>query len=597
MTDASGTTHEQLDLAACASSGQTAPGLDPATTSLANTGEADRAASDVRKTQTPVDALSSDASEADGGANGDRAARTRNSMLWAAYGDALGFISELVDRKGLERRTRGEPLDRLMAWKRRVGGRQGVVIELPAGCWSDDTQLRMAASRSIGRYGFDVETFAQIELPVWPSYALGGGRASKLAARNLGRHRTPWYANTFAGWTDAGGNGAAMRIHPHVWASKNLESDYMLDVITDSVCTHGHPRAVVGACFHAAALAYCMRFGTVPDPRACIDIASEIEGTIQLIKGHQNLGSAWMGLWEKETGRALSHEWLTTVNELRTAIGQAGTVIDAANSTAMTYKGIVERLGLSDEHQQGSGILTTVAAAALAAAAHDAHDAIVTAANTVGTDTDTIATMTGALLGACNIAGNLPEEPLDSAYLRREADRLIAVSRGEAADHHTYPDILTWTAPPTQADALVSDNGSPAVEGLGPVTRLEADAVYTARRDFAWEWVRTSFGQTLLIKRRPEVKLRDADNAPRPPAAPPHDSRSSSSRKSGSKALDSPQDKPRDRGVNLGRALDHARRHLDDDTALGYTLRRVAREGTRGDLLNFAKEIREDLRH
>ena len=167
-------------------------------------------------------------------------------MLWAAYGDALGFISELTDEKGLRRRTRGAPLDRLMAWTRRVGGRGGVSVELPAGCWSDDTQLRLAVSRSIGNHGFDVETFARIELPVWPSYALGGGRASKTAAKNLATHNTPWYANTFSDWHKAGGNGTAMRIQPHVWASSDLEEGYLLDVITDSICTHGHPRATSG---------------------------------------------------------------------------------------------------------------------------------------------------------------------------------------------------------------------------------------------------------------------------------------------------------------------------------------------------------------
>ena len=83
-----------------------------------------------------------------------------------------------------------------MSWKRRVGGRNGVIVPLPAGCWSDDTQLRMAVSRSINRHGFDVETFAHIELPVWPSYALGGGRASKAAAKNLANPKTLWYANT-----------------------------------------------------------------------------------------------------------------------------------------------------------------------------------------------------------------------------------------------------------------------------------------------------------------------------------------------------------------------------------------------------------------
>ncbi len=175
-------------------------------------------------------------------ANGDeRIARTRNSMLWAAYGDALGFISELVDKRGLLRRTKGAPLDRLMAWTRRVGGRGGVDVELPAGCWSDDTQLRMAVSRAIGPHGFDVESFARIELPVWPAYALGGGRASKAAAANLAKSDSPWYANAFDGWASAGGNGAAMRIQPHVWASADLDGDHLRDVIFDCICTHGHP--------------------------------------------------------------------------------------------------------------------------------------------------------------------------------------------------------------------------------------------------------------------------------------------------------------------------------------------------------------------
>ncbi len=77
----------------------------------------------------------------------DRRARTRNSMLWAAYGDALGFVSELVGDKVLQKRTGGEPLNHLMAWERRVGGRAGVTVRLLAGSWSDDTQFRLAVSR------------------------------------------------------------------------------------------------------------------------------------------------------------------------------------------------------------------------------------------------------------------------------------------------------------------------------------------------------------------------------------------------------------------------------------------------------------------
>ena len=57
--------------------------------------------------------------------------RVRRSALWSAYGDALGWISELVDERGLKRRTLGEPLRYPIAWKRRIGGRAGVTVDLP----------------------------------------------------------------------------------------------------------------------------------------------------------------------------------------------------------------------------------------------------------------------------------------------------------------------------------------------------------------------------------------------------------------------------------------------------------------------------------
>ena len=138
------------------------------------------------------------------------------SALWAAYGDALGWISELTNERSLLKRTAGKPLIKPIPWKRRIGGRTGIVVDLPQGCYSDDTQLRLATGRAIRSEGFDVEAFAKVELPVWLSYALGGGRATSLAATNLIKRSTPWFANTFKGWNNSGGNGAAMRIQPHV---------------------------------------------------------------------------------------------------------------------------------------------------------------------------------------------------------------------------------------------------------------------------------------------------------------------------------------------------------------------------------------------
>ncbi|MDE0067668.1 MAG: ADP-ribosylglycohydrolase family protein [Acidimicrobiaceae bacterium] len=522
-----------------------------------------------------------------------RAARTRNSMLWAAYGDALGFISELVDCKRLEQRTHGAPLDHLMDWQRRVGGKSGVNVTLPAGCWSDDTQLRMAVSRSIGNHGFDIDTFSQIELPVWLSYALGGGRASKAAAMNLGKPRTLWYANTFRGWTSAGGNGAAMRIQPHVWASPDLEGGYLNDVIANSVCTHGHPRAIVGACFHAETLAHCLRYGTVPDPETCVNIAGRIGvKALRLIEEHAILGSIWIDLWDQAIGERFGDTWRKTVDEL---IGAIGAVAEITATLETSYPEIVARLGLKSPKQQGSGILTTVAAVAAAATASKAHEGVVVAANAIGTDTDTIATMVGALVGACDAAADPPEKPLDSEYLLQEAERLTAISLGHRVESHRYPDILTWTAPRTQADALVNDNGALAVEGLGPATQLAESAIYTPRKDFAWEWVKAHFGQTLLIKRRPQIIFLEAGNKFTPPQPP---------RKRDTNRLAKPDSRderklkpiPLDRGIKVDDAIEYAKEQIFDDAALGYTVRRVARDGTIADLAALVTDLRDDLR-
>ena len=537
--------------------------------------------------------------------NGDdrRLVQSRNSALWAAYADALGFISELTDEKGLKRRTRNRPLDQLLPWTRRIGGRGGVDVELPAGCWSDDTQLRLAVSRAITRHGFDVESFARIEMPVWPAYALGGGRASKAAAANLAKPDALWYANTYAGWSDSGGNGAAMRIQPHVWASRDLRSDILEDVITDSISTHGHPRAIVGACFHALTLAETLRTGKVPTLEACTKLAEVVTDAVDVIDNHRSLRSTWIGLWERQTGKTLRPEWIATVQELSQAITEGARALERATSPEKSYQTLVEHLRLAETERRGSAVLTTVAAVALAGAAATPYEAVHVAANAIGTDTDTIGTMTGALIGAREGVEPPPQEPLDCDYLQMEINRLTSISTGIDPPHHTYPDVLTWSAPQTQADALVNADGMLVVEGLGRVTELDKPPVWTPRKDFAWQWVQTSFGQTLLIKRRQEMRTIGAGNSTTPPPAPTHTSRPKAPAEPADRARSEPVEAgrserpPIDRGLSLDSAVDYAKKNSHDNAQLGYALRRVARDGTLSDLVAFVTAIRDSLRH
>ena len=154
----------------------------------------------------------------------ERRLRVRGSAIWAAYGDSLGWISELADEAGLRRRIGLSKLSEPLEWTRRIGGRFGITTTIPKGCYSDDSQLRLATGRAIGPDGFDVEAFAKVELPVWLSYALGGGKSTTSAAERLANsRRSQWYNNTFKGWCNSGGNGAAMRIQPHAWAGRSTE--------------------------------------------------------------------------------------------------------------------------------------------------------------------------------------------------------------------------------------------------------------------------------------------------------------------------------------------------------------------------------------
>src|ERR1700733_5725153 len=177
----------------------------------------------------------------------------QNSMLWAAYGDALGFITELANTENIRKRVGSNTVSKTVAWKHKIGGMWGAEIELPAGCYSDDTQLRLSTCRAIGGDGkLDIEAFAKVELPVWLAYSLGAGRGSKAAAANIIRSDVNWFSNFFdketANYFMSGGNGAAMRIQPHVYAASDRSKfDVILkDVIRNTITTHGHARGILG---------------------------------------------------------------------------------------------------------------------------------------------------------------------------------------------------------------------------------------------------------------------------------------------------------------------------------------------------------------
>lgn len=446
---------------------------------------------------------------------GNRQKIVEMSALWAAYGDALGFISELTDKKGLKHRCGVTELKTTLPWRRKIGGRFGAFIDLPAGCYSDDTQLRLSTCRAIKNDGyFDVEAFAKVELPVWMSYALGAGRGTKAAATSLSKQGTTWFSNFFSSggskYFSAGGNGAAMRVQPHVWISKDLSDprSYLPDVIRNSICTHGHPRGFLGAAFHAVCLAWTMQEQKIPSRDKWQWLVNELEVVPDIIRGDSELSTFWLPVWEDGIGSGFDDALRICRKEISESVDQAIAWSLEASSKA-DYADLLQRLGAKDPSVRGSGVVTSVVALALAEhfQTNDPNVPLLLAANALESDTDTIATMAGALLGV--VAEQPPEgHLLDAQYIRDEALRLSSGSLSPGSSVFAYPDLDTWKAPRSQLDAVNQNKQGVFVSGLGFATLLSE--VYAGNaKDTVWQWLRLGIGQSVLCKRRESLKLTD----------------------------------------------------------------------------------------
>ncbi|MDY0419080.1 ADP-ribosylglycohydrolase family protein [Enterobacter sp. 170198] len=437
--------------------------------------------------------------------NSLRKQKVINSALWAAAGDAIGWISELTDESGLKRRINDSYLLKPVSWNRKIGGYSGVTVSLPAGTYSDDTQLRLAVSRSIRSNGeFDTESFAKIELPVWLSYALGAGRATKLAATNLMRKDTNWFSNFYKvngiDYTNSGGNGTAMRIQPHVWSCKNLlERKYVASVIKDSLVTHGHVLAVCGALLHADTLQYALINGKPAGPTEINGFIDNFTAIPQIINEIYELNNFWLPNWEIISGKKLQEEVERVRIESKAYLSKSLNAAKEYNDLSDKYKSVIDALECNKESRRGTATNTAIASALLCHLYKNAnpYEAIISCVNLLGTDTDSIGSMAGAILGCYS---SLPEWDIqDSKYIISEASRLSDIAEGIPTVNFDYPNINKWQSPQTQSDTLVKNkDGIYHIIGLGKVTLSKSGG--WKNKNYEWQWMQLEYGQTILVK-------------------------------------------------------------------------------------------------
>jgi len=429
------------------------------------------------------------------------------SSLWAAAGDAIGWITELSGgESGVKYRAGQKVINEPVAWKRKIGGRYGASIDLPAGTYSDDTQLRLSVGRAIRGDGiFDVEIFAKVELPVWQSYSLGAGIGSMAAAANLTKKNVNWFSNFFKTkkqqYTNAGGNGAAMRIQPHVWSSFKSLNHLILQVLRDSIVTHGHPHGFCGAVFHALCLRDTILQKRIPAIERALDYIDIMNRLPSIIEKDSELATFWKGAWEKEANLLLETEITNFQKEAKKDIEE---VLIALNQDRKPdYHEILTLLGCLTPKYRGSGFKTAFAAFVLANLYQNQPEkALSLSANELESDTDTIATMTGAILGV--VANNRPKWMIqDLNYLVSDATRLASIALGKLQLTYGYPDLARWKAPTNQSDAVANYDTGFALAGFG---KLQPISKEFSSKNAIWQWFRLPFGQSILAKRRVIVK-------------------------------------------------------------------------------------------
>jgi len=136
-------------------------------------------------------------------------------------------------------------------------------------------------------------------------------------------------------------------------------------------------------------------------------------------------------------------------------------------------------------------------------------------ANLLSSDTDTIATMAGAILGA------MPNQPApagelqDRLLIEADAVRLHDISQHSSSQDFNYPDLLYWQPPKSPLDAIGRVGDGYAIQGLGVVHPL-GQVFPTRQGETGYQWFRLDSGQTLLCKRRAEPRLMPATSLPQP---------------------------------------------------------------------------------
>jgi len=300
--------------------------------------------------------------------------RALGAFTGLAVGDALGMPTQSMSRAAIA--AAYGPVTRLLD----AVATQPIAPSMPAGSITDDTEQAIMLARLLidGRGKVDPYVFADALL-IWEADMIRRGSADLLGpstkkALSLLQDGVPAEETGRTGTT----NGAAMRVTPVGIATPSDDLNALVDAVASSaMVTHNTTLGIAGAAAVAATVSAGIDGASLSEALDVGEKAAAIGGE----RGHWAAGGdiaariRWARTWMREL----------EPDAVADAIGQV--------------------IGTSVASQE-----SVVAAFALAEALGDKPVAALRLAAELGGDTDTMAAICGAMLGAVHGAGGIPAD-------------------------------------------------------------------------------------------------------------------------------------------------------------------------------------------
>jgi len=199
--------------------------------------------------------------------------KIRGIITGVAIGDALGMPVESLSP---------ETIQKYFKWISEYEApnkKTKCFHNLKKGQWTDDTQLTLAIGESIvENKGINYEDIAKRHVDVFLNGRRGWGRATRLGVQKL-LDGYKWWAS---GDKQAAGNAPPMKIAPIgiLYGLNIINKIQMISICTNiSQMTHCDPRAIIAATIQAYLIGFCVKYNYFDD-HEIYKLSHELEGDI-----------------------------------------------------------------------------------------------------------------------------------------------------------------------------------------------------------------------------------------------------------------------------------------------------------------------------